>query len=435
MDPTRAFTLTQCSWPRPLVQEGDRWVSDPEWNSPSLPFLPELSLHRVQGEPCWLIDWCAVFSGGLLRHTGRVPGEMRGFHVVFHIRLHASGVLVIWSDDGCIIRRQGTVIHIDRATHPLTRSSISVQAGDLLEVAQWQNYGNWQWAAWLSPSAELLSTYTEAVGRQLVNPNGPPLKMYFGNASPLRAIAAIYSMIVNGYQPSEVLVFGDYQWSPATQRTVTALLPFAKIIPTDDVLHSLAKRGLSQLADLALNCWGAMKLVISLLYPPQEFCYMDDDVFVLDTVDDALAAFQANALVFSPDADYCAEYTAIWGCKAGCIGRLNAGLYWLRNRHSPADLAAHILSVPVGKKAIWQWEQGFVASRYARETTHQLSSQRYFYPYFDGLPGGIQGYDYGLNPCGFATIHFGGLAEKPSDATALMFAPAILGRRKATAAK
>jgi hypothetical protein len=44
----------------------------------------------------------------------------------------------------------------------------------------------------------------------------------------------------------------------------------------------------------------------------------------------------------------------------------------------------------------------------------------------DGLPGGILGYDYRNNPCGFRAIHFGGLPEKPSDAVALVLADDIL---------
>ncbi len=38
------------------------------------------------------------------------------------------------------------------------------------------------------------------------------------------------------------------------------------------------------------------------------------------------------------------------------------------------------------------------------------------------------GYDYARNPCGFVSIHYGGLAEKLSDVVALMLAPDILSR-------
>jgi len=160
---------------------------------------------------------------------------------------------------------------------------------------------------------------------------------------------------------------------------------------------------------------------------------MDDDVFILDSVDDALANFQEHNLVFAPDADYSEAYLAVWGRPQNKreplrTGRLNTGLYWLRNSHDPRQLAAVMLRVPPLREPAWQWDQGFVATQFAHESSFQLPTQRYFYPYFDGLPSGILGYDYAHNPCEFASIHFGGLAEKPSDTVALMLAPDILGR-------
>ena len=72
-----------------------------------------------------------------------------------------------------------------------------------------------------------------------------------------------------------------------------------------------------------------------------------------------------------------------------------------------------------------------MACQYADDSVRELPAVRYFYPYFDGLPGGLLNYDYALNPCGFVSIHFGGLAEKPSDQAALILAPEILERRMA----
>jgi hypothetical protein len=395
-----------------------------------MPRLPQPNIQRVHGEACWLIDWCTFFGAGLRRHEGFLAGEMRGFHVVFHLHVHAAGVLTFWADDGCIVRRNGIIVHSDRSTHPLARQTLAVRAGDLLEVAHWQNSGEWQWGAWLNPGVETLRLSLESVRAKLTSPNGPPLKLYFGDAAPLRAVVATYSMILNGYRPSDVFVFGEYQWSPATRLLVSELLPFANIVPTDEILRHLSDLGQSRLAKLALNCWGVMKLAVSLLYPPDDYCFMDDDVFVLDAMDDALSAFRGNNLVFSPDADYSAAYAAVWGLDGGnCIGRLNTGLYWLRNKQEQRDIASNLLRVPLNRVPVWQWEQGFLATRYARETHYQLPSQRYFYPYFDGLPGGILGYDYAANPCGFATIHFGGLAEKPDDISALALAPSLLARR------
>jgi hypothetical protein len=354
---------------------------------------------------------------------------MRGFHVVFHLRIHTGGKLTFWDDDGCIIRRGGTVVHADRTTHPLTSSSIDVAAGDLLEVAHWQNSGDWQWGAAVGRSAELLRPLRAAAEQRLQVPDGPPLKLYFGDAAPLRAAVAVYSMLLNGYRPSGVHIFGDYQWSEATRRLVGELLPFAQIVPTEQVVRQIGGLGQPRLPDLALRHWSAMKIAACLLCPPHEFCFMDDDVFILDPVDDALAAFRDHTLVFAPDADYGAAYSAIWGGPS--IGRLNTGLFWLRNTHAPAQTAAALMRVPLQRAAHWQWEQGFLATRYAREPHRQLPTQRYFYPYFDGLPGGVAGYDYRRNPCGFVSIHFGGLAEKPGDAQALDLAAALLCRERA----
>jgi hypothetical protein len=74
------------------------------------------------------------------------------------------------------------------------------------------------------------------------------------------------------------------------------------------------------------------------------------------------------------------------------------------------------------------YDQGFVATLYARRNAHQLSTQRYFFPLCEGLPGGLLGYDYAGNPCSFASVHFAGLLEKPSDPVTLWLAPQILGR-------
>jgi hypothetical protein len=424
------FTLTQCSWPRPVLRHGNEWVSEPEWDALVMPTLPQPNFQRVDGKPCWLIDWSAFFCAGLRRHDGPFAGEMRGFHVVFHLQVNASGLLTFWADDGCIIRRDGTIVHSDRSTHPLADETLAVEAGDLLEVAHWQNSGEWQWGAWLDLSVETLRPSLEFVQRKLGSSNGPPLKLYFGDGAPLRAVVATYSMILNGYRPSDVFVFGDYQWSPATRLLVSELLPFANIVPTDDVLRHLNELGQSGLAKLALNCWGAMKLAVTLLYPPDEYCFMDDDVFVLDSVDDALQAFRECNLVLAPDADYSAAYIATWRPDSrDCIGQINTGLYWLRNQQARHEIASSLVRVSPSRVPVWQWEQGFLATRYARETHCQLPSQRYFYPYFDGLPGGILGYDYAANPCGFATIHFGGLAEKPDDMAALALAPSLLRRK------
>jgi hypothetical protein len=209
-------------------------------------------------------------------------------------------------------------------------------------------------------------------------------------------------------------------------------MPFAEIVPAGKVREELTaiKHGL---ADLAFSHWQVMKLCVGLLCGAEEYCFLDDDMFIVDRLKDALEAFKTHDLVYAPDADYSHEYAGIWdaaGQKRQIpTGNINTGLYWLRNKHQREKIAARLLSVPAGSAPSWQWEQGFMAHEYLDDVVCALPGQRYFYPYFDGLPGGPTGYDFAGNPCGFASVHYGGLAQKPSDAAARMLAAQLLNRR------
>jgi hypothetical protein len=113
--------------------------------------------------------------------------------------------------------------------------------------------------------------------------------------------------------------------------------------------------------------------------------------------------------------------------------RFNAGLYWMRNNHDQRLTANRALRARPNPNEPFLWEQGYIATLYAHCNTVELPSQRYLFPLFDGLPGGMLGYDYKLNPCGFASIHFGGLAEKPSDGITLHLVPQLLDRSQTVA--
>jgi hypothetical protein len=93
-------------------------------------------------------------------------------------------------------------------------------------------------------------------------------------------------------------------------------------------------------------------------------------------------------------------------------------------------VASDMASVQPSPGADWLWEQAFIALKFAGSRSIELPSQRYFYPFCDGLPGGIGGYDYAANPCGFASVHFGALLEKPGDLVAQRLAQGVLDRSK-----
>ena len=386
------FCLLSCSWPRPVQHADGNWLSEPEWDAPLMPVQIQPRWQTIHGELCWTMDWRELFSGGLKFWVPRCSGEMRGFHVVFCLRIRHSGTLIFWDDDGCLIRRRGQLVHADRSAHGAARSEIRVCAGDRLQVAQWQHDGEWMWGARVAPvradksqtAADAFRPYLNAVEHRLREPDGPPLKMYFSGASPLRTVLSLYSMIINGYRPSSVLVFGDYQWPAASRELFEALLPFANIIGVEEVLQRIDSIGGSSLRSMALQHWYVMKICVGLLCPPAEFCFMDDDVFVLARIDEALSAFQMSNLVFAPDADYAAEYLAAWGwmCRKAMSGwhqrrlacvhataRRTSWLCWLWPRkdgpHERTPDQRTIDSIPIwpARMADWQRRGGGAGGR------------------------------------------------------------------------
>jgi hypothetical protein len=281
--------------------------------------------------------------------------------------------------------------------------------------------------------AHLLADYLPRVRQRLREPNGPALKVFTDGQSPLRLAVAVYSCILNGYSPAGVYLFGEHQWTPQARRLIRQAIPFGRIISTADVLDRVAALGQPELAEHASKRWYILKACVGLLCTPQQCCCMDDDVFVLASLDDALRAFKTHDLVYAPDMDHVGGYRATWphlidGADPLPTARFNAGLYWVRvtdqDMRAVAAAAAQVPSAPPH-----YWEQGLIAAFYSRKRSLQLSSSRYFYPAFDGLPGGIQGYDYAQNPCEFASIHFGALRCKPTDADAAVLLADILTER------
>ncbi len=236
---------------------------------------------------------------------------------------------------------------------------------------------------------------------------------------------------MNGYAPSAVYLYGENQWSERARQLFSTALPFAQVISHEQVLSRLHSLGVPELIDLAQQHWFVMKNCICLLYPPEEFCFIDDDVFILNSLDDALAAFRSHDLVYTHDADLGKLYLQTWENLHRSSGelstrRLNTGLFWLHNHYDPHWLAQRMLVGKLNPSCLWLWDQGFLAVTYADHPTFELSQRRYILARDDGLPGGILGYDYEHNPCGFASIHFAGLPEKPSDGMTLAILKKLL---------
>ncbi|HEX5705844.1 MAG TPA: hypothetical protein VFX96_01010, partial [Pyrinomonadaceae bacterium] len=379
------FELMSCTWPRPVAQERGRWVSEPEWGAPLMPARPEARWRTVGGELCWTIDWREWFKRGLGLDASVFGGEMRGFHVVFRLRVRRGGRLVFWDDDGSIIRRDGRVVYGGAgARHAATRE-LEVAEGDELEVAQWQRGGSWLFGARLADESRddadaraALAPYLDAVRSRLGRPEGPPLKMYTNAAHPARVVVSLYSLVLNGYAPSKVLLYGDYQWSDAARALFAELLPFAEVVPSDDVRARLRELGGQRLTQAAHRYWFVMKTLVALVCPPEEFCLMDDDVFVLERMDDALEAFREHELVYTPDINHSDEYLQRWGWLHGRLGEplptadFNAGLYLMRHRFDARQIARQTARVRPQYCTPYAWEQGYIANLFAAARTFSL---------------------------------------------------------------
>jgi len=428
------FRIFSCSWPRPVEYQGGIWVSAPEWDALEMPELPLMRYEELDGHVGVVIDWREVFRGGFLTFMG--GGEMRGFHVAFRLRIEQYGVFVFWDDDGCIVRRDGQVLHEDRRGHGLERHSIEVRKGETLEFAQWQDFQHWIWKACLIPSqptlpAGALLPWLPRVQERLLTPNGPPLKMMTNGANSLRAALCVYSMVLNGYSPARILLYGEDQWTPERRQALTELMPFATVVPTADALREIQSAAGPRVTRDAAASWWVFKACMAVFCAPLTACMMDDDYLILGDTSDALSAFETHDLVYMRDADYAKGYSDTWGYsqrRRGPLptGEFNAGLYWVRPPEDHAEFGRLIRHARVEGTLFHLWEQGFIAVAFASRRTLALPHQLYFYPRFDGLPGDVLGYDYALNPCGFKGIHFGGILNKPGDATAAIIAADVL---------
>jgi hypothetical protein len=434
--------LLSVSWPRAVDIQNDRWMSDPAWDAPPMPFLPTWRFQLFEGDGYHTLDWTEFFRMDPFRTGQPSSGEMRGFHVVLRVRVQSGGRLVFFDTDGSIIRRNGEIVHEDRDAHPLQRHELAVRFGDYLEIAHWQLRGSWVWGArWENREGridELLSDidrYRPCVEAALRRPDGPTLKVFTSASTPVGCALSIYSLVLNGYRPAGIQVFGDYQWTPSATQKMRTLLPFADIVTVDRVERAFDALD-PRLVPLTRSRWSAMKICTGLFFPPYEYCLLDDDIFVLDRLDDALRLYERHNFVYAPDCDRP-------GCHATIrhpvrdehpdqlpLPNVTTGLYLLRNHGDLKAQSERLLSTPPDEHRSYVWEQGFFAWEFARDTTAALSSQRYFVPLYDGLPGGLHGYDWHTNPCEFACVHFGGLAPKPSGEDAGALLHDILGRHR-----
>jgi len=430
------FDIISCSWPHPVNDsENHQWEPVPMFS------LPQPRWEMFQDKLYWALNWSDFFQCELKPHDPVTGGEMRGFEIVFRLSMKMDGELMFLYDTGCIISRDKVIIYSSNSNTSSAPNVIKVSKGDYLDIIQWHFKGEWVWAADISREGQILSTtptnlllpYLNLVRQRLLLPDGPALKMFTHGHFPMRTIVSIYSLILNGYAPSGIYLFNEESWSTRTRALFQAMLPFVHVVSSQEVTAQLHSSGGERLVDIAEQYWFVKKTCVSLFCEPKEYCFMDDDVFILEALNDALEAFKDHNLVYSPDQDLGEKYALTWGLRHTPSQPLRtakflAALCWIRNTTPPNELASLALQVEPDPKNPPLWEQGFIATVYANDRVVDLPSQRYLLPVLDGLPGGTFGYDYLNNPCGFTSIHFGGFVKKPSEGAVLYLMPKILDR-------
>lgn len=437
--------LLSVSWPRRAEIHNERWVGTPEWDAPIMPSLPPWRLHVFDGVECNALDWTDIFRIDMPMLCDLAVAEMRGFYVVFRLRVRATGHLAFFDTDGCIIRRNGKIVHEDRERHPVRPHEMNVWVGDRLEIAHWQSGGSWIWGArWfgrsftLDESLQDVEQYRFSVEEALTRAEGPVLKVFTSGVAPVRCALSIYSLVLNGYRPAGIKVFGDYQWNARSTCILQKLLPFAEIVSLSRVERTLDALN-PGLMPLARRNWGAMKICIGLFFPPREYCFLDDDIFVVGRMDDAFQLWDRHDFVHAPDNMTTFRYSPVRypkrpGSPEPAPRNLSTGIYLLKNHADLEAQSERLVNTPRDGHPSWFWEQGFFSWEFAYGSAVVLPSQRYFVPGFDGLPGGFYGYDWERNPCEFVCVHFGGPAPKPGDREAGSVFHDILGRRRTATA-
>ena len=100
-----------------------------------------------------------------------------------------------------------------------------------------------------APKAQRVTTYACDRGPMLVvhwpaAPDGPALKLYGNGAAPARTIVALYSLILRGYRPSEVLLFGEHQWGGEARELFAAAFERSrKAFHAGSMIHSGSESG------------------------------------------------------------------------------------------------------------------------------------------------------------------------------------------------
>jgi hypothetical protein len=108
------FDIVRCSWPQVAGRTDEYEVFEPDWEAPSMPNVPQTRWEFVNGEYYLAIDWRNWFRSDL--KCSCESGQMRGFYIVFQLRINENGTLNFWSNKDCLVRHNGNMIEIQQGS-------------------------------------------------------------------------------------------------------------------------------------------------------------------------------------------------------------------------------------------------------------------------------------------------------------------------------
>jgi hypothetical protein len=296
----------------------------------------------------------------------------------------------------------------------------------------------------LAEIAHLLTPLAAAAAGRMVIPNGPTVAVYSDGTSPVRTAIAIYSLVLNGYAPHSVKVFGEHRWSEGTKAFFQASLPFAEIPATEELRSAIRRAGDKALERMIAENDFGLRAAMALFVSNDEMCILEDDVVIIDGLDEGVNRLRTHDLVYAPANDKGRQFRMRWPTvrklpTALIAADFGGGLYWLRPTSHPALIAEYILqlAVPSGGEPDSDWLNGLIALSYARYDvwklpehlhtnaatvsgdTHEQQAQ---------LREKLLSYDYQHNPMRLCSICLDSPLRPLSDREALALVPSLFAR-------
>jgi SAM-dependent methyltransferase len=296
----------------------------------------------------------------------------------------------------------------------------------------------------LDKIAHLLSPLAAEAARRIAIPNGPPVAVYCDGNSPVRAAIAIYSLILNGYGPEKVALFGEHRWSEETKAFLQASLSFAEFPATESLRSAVRRAGGETLEGMIGGNDFGLRAAMALFVSNEEMCILEDDVVVLDGLDEGVNRLRTHDLVFAPAIDKGRQFRKRWPTarklpRPLATADFGGGLYWLRPVTHPGLIAQQILrlSMPSGGNPDRDWLNGLIALAYARHDIWKLPEQLHINTasaleatpkQLVQLRQTILSYDFQRNPSRLGSVCLAPPLQPLSDGEALAVAPFLFVR-------